>query len=280
MKHLFLIILASCFISLGIFLPYFPGDYDYFATGLSTIIQFAVFASLFLVPIGLLWSSIEIAKSKRIVDSLKLHNYFRKSILAVFVVIILAAALGAFASKSRFVSVIILALGGYIFFKIREKGKELKPVDSGNKSLTPYYFIFIPLIVLFIRMTFLERVKNISTNIAIKQSEQLMQDIEAYRTANGHYPISLQSTIEDYRPRISGIECFHYEPNGEAYNLYFEQFSHIPGTQEIVMYNKLGEHEMTVHNQDLLRVSPESIRRGYHAVVGLSNPQWKVFFFD
>ncbi len=52
------------------------------------------------------------------------------------------------------------------------------------------------------------------------------------------------------------------------------------GTQEIVMYNKLGEHEMTVHNQDLLRIAPENIRRGYHAVAELPNPHWKVFYFD
>ncbi len=49
------------------------------------------------------------------------------------------------------------------------------------------------------------------------------------------------------------------------------------GTQEIVMYNKLGEHEMTVHNQDLLRIASENIRRGYHAVADLPNPHWKFF---
>jgi hypothetical protein len=197
MKHILLIILTIGIIALGIFLPYLPGDL-HFAIGLSVAIQFAAFASLLLVPIGLIWCSIEIVRRKRIDYSIKLQHYLWIIVLAVAVIIILAAALGAFASKNRFASIIILGLGVYIFSKIREKGKDLMSADPGSKSLTPYYFIFIPLIILYIRMTFLETVKNITTKSAIKQSEQLIQDIESYKIANGYYPTSLQSTIEDY----------------------------------------------------------------------------------
>jgi len=52
------------------------------------------------------------------------------------------------------------------------------------------------------------------------------------------------------------------------------------GTQEIVMYNPLDEHEMTVHNQDLLRIAPQNILRGYHEEADLQQLHWKIFYFD
>lgn len=107
-----------------------------------------------------------------------------------------------------------------------------------------------------------------------------MHDIEAYKKTNGHYPVSLLSTIEDYQPRVSGIPRFYYEQSGEAYNLYFEQFSDIMGMQEIVMYDNLDEHEMTVHSQDLLRLAPANVLRGYHKFVELPQQHWKIFYFD
>ena len=196
--------------------------------------------------------------------------------MIIATIIVLATALGAFASNNRFSAIIILG-GGIFLFIFRKKIKTLFYVADNIK---PYYFIFIPLTVLVIRMTFLETVKNKTTDFVIQQSEQLIQDIEAYKKTNGHYPVSLLSTIEDYKPRVSGIPRFHYERSGEAYNIYFEQTSEMLGTEEVIMYNKLDEHEMTVHNQDLLRIAPENILRGYHKETDLPQPHWKVFYFD
>jgi len=52
------------------------------------------------------------------------------------------------------------------------------------------------------------------------------------------------------------------------------------GTEEIVMYNKLDEQEMTVHNQDLLRIPYNNISHGHHKVVQLPDQHWKIFYFD
>ena len=279
MKHVLLILLLISIVLVAIFLPYIPGDYDYFAVGLSGIVQFASFTSLLHVPLGLTWCIIDFIKNKNSGPS-RHPIYFRKISLAVMVVIILAAALGAFATHNRFSAVIILILGVYVFSKIRQRANILKSLTTTHYSITPYYFIIIPLVVVITRIVFMEKVKDHSTNFVIKQSEPLIQDIEAYKKTNGHYPLSLQSTIEDYKPAISGIKRFYYEPSGDAYNLYFEQVSNMLGTEEIVMYNKLDEHEMTVHNQDLLRIAPASILRGYHKVEELSHPHWKVFYFD
>lgn len=262
----------------GIFLPYVHGDYDYFAVGLSYIFQFASFASLLLVPVGLVWCLLNIVKRKN-QKAVRYPFYLRKITFAVIVIIILAAALGAFTSNNRFSAIIIIGMGVIITFMFRKQimgmGLRLPPTN-----VIPYYLIFIPLTVWLIRMACLENVKNKSTEFVIKQSKQVIHDIEAYKKANDHYPVSLLSTIEDYKPSVAGIQRFHYELNGSTYNLYFEQLSDMLGTQEIVMYNKLGEHEMTVHNQDILRIAPQNILRGYHKVADHQLPHWKIFYFD
>jgi hypothetical protein len=95
----------------------------------------------------------------------------------------------------------------------------------------------------------------------MRQSEQLIQDIEAYHKKNGQYPLSLLSVNKDYEPSLIGIKEYHYEPFGNAYNLYFEQFSDELDIKEIVMYNKLNEHAMTSHDMDILEYSGEELNR-------------------
>jgi hypothetical protein len=275
MKHFFLILLIIVIILTGIFLPYIPGDYDYFAVGLSYIFQFASFASLLLVPVGLIWFLMDFTYRRKSSETVLYPVYLRKIALIVMVVVVLAAALGAFASNNRFSAIIILCVGIYFLFTNRKKAK-----IRFSQHIMAYYFFFIPLTVVFIRLTFLEKIKNNSTDFAIRQCELLIQDIESYKSTNGHYPVSLLSTIEDYKPLISGIPGFHYELKGNAYNIYFEQISNMLGTEEIVMYNKLDEQEMTVHNQDLVRIRYNNIIHGHHKVVQIPNQHWKIFYFD
>lgn len=275
MKHIFIILLTIAIIVTGVFLPYIHGDYDNFAVGLSYIFQFGSFASLILVPTGLIWLILNITVGRNN-PTVKYPLYFSRAALVMATIIVLAAALGAFASDNRFSAIIIFGVGIFLFIF----GRKIKRLFFVPDNIMTCYFIFIPLMVLFIRVTCLETVKNRTTEFVIQQSEPLIQDIEAYKDANGHYPVSLLSTIEDYKPRVSGIPRFHYERNGEAYNIYFEQTSEMLGTEEVVMYNKLDEHEMTVHNQDLLRLTPGNISRGYHKESDLPQPHWKIFYFD
>ena len=87
-------------------------------------------------------------------------------------------------------------------------------------------------------------------------SAQFINAIEAYHAVYGRYPPSLASVHHDYDPPVIGIERYHYEPSGRAYNVFFEQSTFPIGTQEFVMYNPLDEQAMIVHNLDLLE-SPE-----------------------
>ncbi len=272
-------LLAIALLVAGVFLPYIPGDYDYAAARLSGIVQFAAFASLLLVPIGLAWCILDLVRRGKH-QTTRHPVYARKAARVVAAVMILAAALAAFAYQSRYMAMLILGVGTYTLFTITRKRPEVRPIPSASLHARPYYFLIIPLAVVIIRLLFLEEAKNRSTDFVIVQCEALIEDIEAYHQTNGHYPVSLQSTIEDYRPAISGIPRFHYELSGQAYNIYFIQVSDMLGTKEVVMYNKLGAHEMTVHNQDLLRIPPERILRGYHEVAELPQPHWKIFYFD
>ena len=86
----------------------------------------------------------------------------------------------------------------------------------------------------------------------------------------------------DRRHRI--IEAYHYEPSGDAYNLFFEQFSDRFGTREFVMYNPRNQQAMTSHKMDRLQLSPQELvleqTRGHYAVHDASQPHWKYFWFD
>jgi hypothetical protein len=67
----------------------------------------------------------------------------------------------------------------------------------------------------------------------------LIEAIEKYQQTYGHYPVSLAALWPDYKTGVRGISQYAYEPYGQAYNLFFEQFSDQIGAREIVMYNKL-----------------------------------------
>lgn len=89
---------------------------------------------------------------------------------------------------------------------------------------------------------------------------------------------------EDYLPGVIGIKGYHYEPHGNAYNLFFEQFSFRFGTREPVMYNPRDEQVMTSHKTDLLQLSPEGLAldqtRGHYALHDAPHRHWKYFWFD
>jgi hypothetical protein len=142
--------------------------------------------------------------------------------------------------------------------------------------------VVVPTVVALFQFFLIGPATEFSRNYAIKKSGELINDIEEYHRVNGRYPTSLLSVWPDYKPSVIGIEQFHYEPNGNAYNLFFEQVASSWGTREFVMYNKLDEHVMTSHAMDLLQFTPDRLdaRRGFYAVHDASSPHWKYFWFD
>jgi hypothetical protein len=149
----------------------------------------------------------------------------------------------------------------------------------------PLYLVFIPLVSLLLQLTLAASATESSRNRAIRMSAQLINEIEKHHAAHGSYPGSLLAVWKDFEPSVVGVEKFHYAPNGDAYNLFFQQPRFLLdnlGTQEFVMYNKLDEHVMTSHAAWILGASPEQLeaRQGWYAVHNASSPHWKSFLFD
>jgi len=139
----------------------------------------------------------------------------------------------------------------------------------------------LPMAVVALQWAIVPPAVEFSRDRAIRNSAQLIADIERYHATNGRYPTSLQGLWPDYKTGIMGIERYRYEPSGETYNVFFEQPALRFGTREIVMYNPRDEQEMTSHTAALLG-TPEQLnrRRGYYASGGTAHPQWKYFWFD
>jgi len=261
------------------FRPYLEGEFDAFSVPLSTIIQIGSLAALLFSAIALIAVIIDFYYWKGEVP-IKHATTFRRACLIISGIVTASAALGAFVSQSVTLAYLILG-GGVLLMTQRWTAIEQRRLEPQKPlGALPYYLIFIPVTLCALRSTLLETAKERSTDIVIQNSAVLIQDIEEYRLQRGEYPLSLQSTIEDYKPGISSVSRYHYERHGDAYNLYFEQYSHEFVTQEIVMYNALDQQEMTVHDQDLLRKVPDRIIRGYFDVQDLAQAHWKIFYFD
>ena len=259
-----------------IFLPFLPGSYDGLAVTLSGMAQLFGMGGLILVPIGLAWLICEHRKQKG-----KGYYFAAASVVALSIIAVIACV-GVIDNIGFSLVIIVLALWAYCVSRIVPKLKLLKYAESGTFNPAPLYLVFIPIAVFVFQLILVDPAIEFSRNYAIAQSAELIDNIEEYRIANGHYPKSLLAEHQDYEPSVIGIKQYYYEPNGEAYNLFFEQFTNRFGTREFVMYNKLDEHTMIAHDSDILEWTPEELRerRGWYAVHDALHTHWKYFWLD
>lgn len=272
----------TVWIALCMFLPFMPGDFDSLAAPISTSAQLLSFGSLLFVPLGIAWLINEIMRHRKMTAKSLNAYYFMSTGLIILFVFTLVICLNLFLSGDRLLVLFILIFGIYFFVKVRIRIKRQRNTISQKFNLLPICLICAPLLLFFVRFMFIDRAVEYGRDRAIKQSEKLIQDIETFRHNNGHYPISILALHHDYKPSVAGIKKYNYEPNGDAYNLYFEQLSGNLGTIEVVMYNPFGKQVMTSHDQDLLLLSANELnqQRGYYAVRNMQNSNWKIFLFD
>jgi hypothetical protein len=267
------------------FLPFLPGGYDGLAVTLSVMSQLFAVVGLLLVPIGALWLIYESRKRapKHRERSNKDKGYYF-AIVSIVASSLVAAivSLGALVTLGFSLGLGVLGLWTYCVLRMAPRLKLLKHAEIGSFNPAPLYLLVIPTVAALFQFSLVGPATEFSRDYAIKQSAELINDIEQYHKANGRYPASLLALWKDYKPSVIGIEQFHYQPNGDAYNLYFEQLSTQFGTREIVMYNKLDEHFMASHAKAMLLWTREELRarRGYYAVHDASSPHWKYFWFD
>jgi cbb3-type cytochrome oxidase subunit 3 len=269
------------------FYPFLPGEYDGLAVPLSALAQTFGMVGLLLVPVGVLWLAYELrkrARRKRNLPTKARGSYFALASMVASSIVAIAVSLGAFMGMSLSLGFLTLALWLYIVLRLMPRLKLLKKAEAENLNPAPLYLVFIPSVVFILQITLAAPAREFSRNRAIAQSAELMKDIEEFHTRHGRYPSFLQAVNKDYHPSVVGIEQFHYAPNGDAYNLFFEQptFLFDFGIREIVMYNKLDEHLMMSHAAWILTGASEELeaRQGWHTVHKASSPHWKYFWFD
>lgn len=261
------------------FLPFLPGGYDGLAVTLSLMAQVFGVASLLLIPIGALWLIYEFRQKT---SGLARRYYFGLAALIAASLVAALVALSAFATFSLLLGVITLVLWSYAVIRLLPELKRLKTAERASFHPAPLYLVCIPVIIALVQWTLIPQAVTFSRNYAIRQSATLINDIEGYHQANGRYPASLAALHPDYKPGVIGIEQYRYEPYGNAYNLYFEQFTYQIGAREIVMYNKLDEHQFPSHAMDILQWTPEQLRsrKAYFSLQDTTSPHWTYFWFD
>jgi hypothetical protein len=147
-------------------------------------------------------------------------------------------------------------------------------------SAVPLYLIIVPSMSLLAQVMLAQPLRDWSRSTAIKNSMEMIHDIEAYHAQHGQYPVSLYAVWPDYLPGIMGISQYYYEPNNDTYNLTFEQPRFLLddfGAREFVMYNRLDEHELTSHAT--WRLSHPELQ-GWYISHDIDIPHWKYFLFD
>ncbi len=285
-KHFLCMGALIAFIVACTFLPLLPGPYDGLAVTLSGMAcLFGGAGLLLLAPIGALWLIYE-ARKRALHTRTPSHPdkgyYFALASVIAASLVAALVSLGALVNTGLTLCAGTLALWANTVSRILPQVKALKHADEGHFNPTPLYHIVVPTAVILLQIVLAGPAIEFSRNYTIRQSAAMITDIERCHDAHGHYPQSLASVWNDYRPAVIGVKEFRYEPHGGAHNLYFEHVSFRLGTREFVMYNKLGEHIMISHDCDILHWTPEELaaRRGYYAVHDASIPHWKYFWFD
>lgn len=287
-RHLAILAASTILIGLCMVYPFLPGHFDKLAEGLSTLAQLFGVVGLLLVPVGTLWLMHEWQRRARIRQGLPgKDNRYGFALASVIVGSLVALFLAIFAASSTGFSfgLLTLAVWGYCVLRMTPLLKQLRNAAAETIHPAPFYLMFLPVAALILQLVLAAPATEFSRNRAIMNSAELINEIENYHAAQGRYPDSLLALNVDFPPSVVGIAQYHFAPNGDAYNLFFQQprfFLPELGAREIVMYNKLNEHIMPSHDHWILMSTPEELltRQGWYAVHDAGTLHWKYFWFD
>ena len=274
--------LLACAIVSGVivatFLPFLPGGHDPLAVPLSAMAWALGRVGLLLVPVGGLWLWV----SRRQVSLSAPPFWLVWITLGACVVIAVVTVLIAFAaSGSQLLAAMTAAATGLLTIRL---GRRIRAIQTGMSiPRTPAAILVVAPLVVVTAQTFLvDAVTVQARNRAIANCVPFIAEIERYRARRGAYPESLFSVWGDYKPSVVGIDRYHYERSGEAYNVIFKEPSLGFGTRRFVVYNPRDRHRVTVHEQDRLLLDEAALdadNAGYTVVQSLPQPHWKVFLF-
>lgn len=260
-------------ITTATFLPFFPGGYDPLSKPLSGMAWVCGRAGLLLVPLGGLW----LWFSHRNGPSIGQQRWLARATLGICSLIALVVVLVAFAGGP------LLAAGtgtlaGLLISRLARRLRAATPLGR----TVPSMLAVVPILVLAVQSAFIQPIALRARNRVIANSAPLISEIERYRARQGGYPASLFSLYGDYKPAVVGVQRYHYEPSGDAYNLIFEEPSPAFGLRRFVVYNPRDQQRLTVHETDRLLLDDAGLdadNAGYTLVQPLPQPHWKLFTF-
>ncbi len=256
---------------LAMLLPHLPGRYDASATTLSFVAQVASYASLSLVPVGLAWFASR--QRARLWHRLAL-------VLAGFVAIVSAVAAAAVNQLALGVMLGLATILG-IRAAYRRTLADL-PGGEGRLAFLPPVLVCVPVVLVGFVVIAMPRAAEWSRDRVVQHSAILIAEIESFKERRGHYPLSLQALHRDVPTGVIGVERFQYEPNGEGYNLFFVRPAVSLDAEEVVMFNRRGEHRFTSHELDILQFEGEQLdrRRGDRRRTPLGQAHWISILFE
>jgi hypothetical protein len=265
------------------FLPFLPGGHDPLAIPLSAIAWALGRVGLLLVPLGGLWLWASMRQTSRPTPPV----WLVRVTLGACVLLTLVMALIAFASSgSQLLAAVTAAVAGLLTLRLRRRLRATPMAASmpgmSKPQMAAAILIVAPIIVLAAQTILVDTMTARARNRAIANGAPLIAEIERYRERRGAYPESLFSIWGDYKPSIVGIERYHYERSGEAYNVIFKEPSLGFGTRRFVVYNPRDKQRVTVHEQDRLLLDEAGLdadNAGYTVIQALPQPHWKVFSF-
>jgi hypothetical protein len=243
---------------------------------------------LVMVPIGILWLAHDLrmwrARRRDPAPRSNLGYWLALSAIGASTLVIAGVALAAAIHTGPSLGFVVLVVCLYMIRRALVAARRLRIAENTRLHPAPLYLIVVPCCLFAARLWLLPSAVEVSRKRTIEGSARFISAIERYRAAHGYYPLSLASVHHDYDPPTVGVEKYHYEPHGEAYNVFFEQPTFPIGMQEFVMYNPAGQHVMMVHNQDLLESGRDHVERerAFHARAARDAgvPHWKYFWFD
>src|SRR5688572_29232947 len=189
------------------FLPFLPGRYDSAAVPLSMAAQVLGWLGLLLVPIGGLWMAVERgSRSGRTRYSFALIALIVSSVVWTLVSIVAVV-------ESIALGIIALGLGAYAVVRLWSRARALRSATPDTASAVSAYLIIVPVSVLLLQLALADTATESSRARAIRNSAQLIADIEQHRVVNGRYPLSSLSVQPDYKPSVIGIKEYRYEPS-------------------------------------------------------------------
>jgi hypothetical protein len=238
---------------------------------LSFVVQVAGYLGLLLVPVGSAW----------MVNRRRSRLWYGLTLVlgGIVAFVITAAAM----SMNQLTMGVMIGVGAILLLRAGFRRSRTDSERIGRR-VNPIAFclVCVPLILVAFRATVLPRAADWSRDRAIRHSAALIAEIESFRQRRGHYPASLHALHPDLPTGVIGIERFHYEPSGDAYNLFFIRHHLMLDAEEAVVFNPRDEHHFTAHALDILQYDGAQLdlHRGDRQRTQLAHPHWISILLD